>query len=372
MKRIIKGSDPMEKYTSNINADKLGIIDGMIDWVRVVDRNNVVLYANKKMKEDLGEEIIGKKCYEVLCRNNRCEYCISSSTLKDGSIMRKQYSFGNRTYMIVSSPLFSDDGKIEGSVEVFRDITNELLLAEQIKEKNKKLNDDINFAKNMQKRMLPPKGMYNGVSIDYLYESSESLSGDFFDVFEIDENNTGIYICDVVGHGVTASLLTIFVRQSLRTIAKGNMSINKIMKELHKTFLALNLDYDKYFSVFFGVFNKASYEFKYVNAGHNSVPILIGNKNITMLKSKGYPIANIFDNVSYDVSKISLRVGDKLLFYTDGITEATNNEGMQFGVENLIRTIKSDGNILKKIKLSIDNFSTVQKDDYAVLLAEIL
>ena len=252
----------MEKYTSNINADKLGIIDGMIDWVRVVDRNNVVLYANKKMKEDLGEEIIGKKCYEVLCRNNRCEYCISSSTLKDGSIMRKQYSFGNRTYMIVSSPLFSDDGKIEGSVEVFRDITNELLLAEQIKEKNKKLNDDINFAKNMQKRMLPPKGMYNGVSIDYLYESSESLSGDFFDVFEIDENNTGIYICDVVGHGVTASLLTIFVRQSLRTIAKGNMSINKIMKELHKTFLALNLDYDKYFSVFFGVFNKASYEFK--------------------------------------------------------------------------------------------------------------
>jgi sigma-B regulation protein RsbU (phosphoserine phosphatase) len=372
MKRIIKGSDPMEKYTSNINADKLGIIDGMIDWVRVVDRNNVVLYANKKMKEDLGEEIIGKKCYEVLCRNNRCEYCISSSTLKDGSIMRKQYSFGNRTYMIVSSPLFSDDGKIEGSVEVFRDITNELLLAEQIKEKNKKLNDDINFAKNMQKRMLPPKGMYNGVSIDYLYESSESLSGDFFDVFEIDENNTGIYICDVVGHGVTASLLTIFVRQSLRTIAKGNMSINKIMKELHKTFLALNLDYDKYFSVFFGVFNKASYEFKYVNAGHNSVPILIGNKNITMLKSKGYPIANIFDNVSYDVSKISLRVGDKLLFYTDGITEATNNEGMQFGVENLIRTIKSDGNILKKIKLSVDNFSTVQKDDYAVLLAEIL
>ena len=91
-----------------------------------------------------------------------------------------------------------------------------------------------------------------------------------------------------------------------------------------------------------------------------------------MLKSKGYPIANIFDNVSYDVSKISLRVGDKLLFYTDGITEATNNEGMQFGVENLIRTIKSDGNILKKIKLSVDNFSTVQKDDYAVLLAEIL
>lgn len=361
----------MEKY-KNIGLNRLGIVDGMIDWVRVVDKNNTVLYANKKMQEDLGEEIIGKKCYEVLCRNNRCEYCISGTTLEDGSIMRKQYNFGNRTYMIVSSPLYDDDGEIEGSVEVFRDITNEVLLAEKIKEKNKKLNDDINFAKNMQKRMLPPRGMYNGVSIDYLYESSESLSGDFFDVFEIDENNTGIYICDVVGHGVTASLLTIFVRQSLRTIAKGAMSINKIMKELHKTFLSLNLDYDKYFSVFFGIYNKISLEFKYVNAGHNSVPVLIHGENIKMLKSKGYPIANIFDNVSYDVSRINLHVGDKLLFYTDGITEAANDEGVQFGVENLIKTIKSDGNILKNIKSAVDNFNKVQKDDYAVLLAEII
>jgi len=241
-----------------------------------------------------------------------------------------------------------------------------------MEEKDKKLNDDINFAKNMQKRMLPPKGMYNGVSIDYLYESSESLSGDYFDVFEIDENNTGIYICDVVGHGVTASLLTIFVRQSLRTIAKGSMSINKIMKELHKTFLSLNLDYDKYFSVFFGIFNKSSLEFKYVNAGHNSVPILIHGENIKMLKSKGYPIANIFDNVSYDVSRVNLHVGDKLLFYTDGITESANDEGVQFGVENLIRTIKSDGNIIINIKCAVDNYNKVQKDDYAVLLAEII
>lgn len=371
MKRIIKGSDPMEEY-KNISLNQLGIVDGMIDWVRVVDKNNVVLYANKKMQEDLGDIIIGKKCYDVLCRNKRCEYCISNITLEDGSIARKQHRFGDKTYMIVSSPLLDEDGKIKGSVEVFRDITNEVLLTEKINEKNKKMSDDIKFAKNMQKRMLPPKGMYNGISIDYLYESSESLSGDFFDVFEIDENNTGIYICDVVGHGVTASLLTIFVRQSLRTIAKGSVGINKIMKELHKTFLALNLDYDKYFSVFFGIFNKSSFEFEFVNAGHNSVPILINNKNVRMLKSKGYPIANIFDNVSYDVSSVNLSVGDKLLFYTDGITEATNDEGIQFGVENLIRIVKSDGNILKNIKSSVENFSRVQKDDYAALLAEII
>lgn len=361
----------MEEYKKMI-PKQIGIVDGMIDWVRVVDKENIVMYANKKMRDDLGEEIVGKRCYDVLCRENRCENCISSITLKNGSIMRKHSEVGDKTFMIVSSPLLDDSGEIKGSVEVFRDITKEVILAKEINEKNKKMSDDIDFAKNMQKRMLPPKGMYNGVNIDYLYESSESLSGDFFDVFEIDEDNTGIYICDVVGHGVTASLLTVFVRQSLRTIAKGHIGINKIMKDLHKTFLSLNLDYDKYFSIFFGIYNKSSFEFQYVNAGHNSVPILISDNNLEMLKLKGYPIANIFDNVSYISNKVKLNVGDKILLYTDGITEATNSDGLQFGIDNLVNIIKSEGNILQNIKSSVENFSKVQKDDYAVLLAEIL
>lgn len=373
MKKInSQGSDPMEQYGKNINEDQLSIVDGMIDWVRVVDKNNTVLYANKKMREDLGD-IVGKRCYDVFCTKTKCDNCISSITLEKGCIMKKQSVIDNKTYMVVSSPMHDEFGEITGSVEVFRDITTEMNLTKKINEKNKKMSDDINFARNMQKRMLPPKGMYNGVNIDYLYESSEFLSGDFFDVFKVDEENTGIYICDVVGHGVTASLLTIFVRQSLRTISKGNIRINNIMKELHKTFLALNLDYDKYFSVFFGIYNKKTCDFNYVNAGHNSEPILFTkNGKITMLKSKGYPIANIFDSVQYDVSSIKLNVGDRLFFYTDGITEAANEEGIQYGVQNIINIIENEGSILKNIKSSLNDYCKVHKDDYAILMAEII
>jgi sigma-B regulation protein RsbU (phosphoserine phosphatase) len=136
--------------------------------------------------------------------------------------------------------------------------------------------------------------------------------------------------------------------------------------------LSLNLDYDKYFSVFFGIYNKNTHEFKYVNAGHNSVPVLIRDDSIKTLMLKGYPIANIFDNVDYTVEKVTLKVGDKILLYTDGITEATNSQGVQFGFDNLIQTLSAEGNILKNIKESLNNFSTDHKDDYAVLLAEII
>ncbi|HAQ39827.1 MAG TPA: phosphatase [Clostridiales bacterium] len=358
----------------NIQLDKsqLGIVDGMIDWVRVVDKNNTVLYANKKMKEDLGD-IVGRRCYEVFCIDKNCDCCISKSTIANGSIMKKEASIGDRTFMVISSPMWDKAGKTICSVEVFRDITKEKDLAKKIKEKNRKMSDDIKFARNMQIRMLPPKGMYNGLSIDYLYESSESLSGDFFDVFKIDEENTGVYICDVVGHGVTASLLTVFVRQSLRTIAKGTMSLNKIMKELHKTFLALNLDYDKYFSVFLGVYNKTTHEFSYVNAGHNSEPILLRKDgDISLLNSKGYPIANIFDNVKYDVSMLNLNIGDKLFLYTDGITEAKNEANQQYGTDSLINAIQMEGNILNNLKTSINEYCKIHKDDYAVLMVEII
>jgi sigma-B regulation protein RsbU (phosphoserine phosphatase) len=356
----------------NLDESQLGIVDGMIDWVRVVNKNNIVLYENKKMKEDLGD-LVGKKCHEVFDSDKKCDYCISSITMEKDIIQRKEASIKNRIYMVVSSPMHDKSGKTVCAVEVFRDITKEKDLARKVNEKNKKMTDDIKFARNMQIRMLPPKGMYNGLSIDYLYEASESLSGDFFDVFKIDEENTGVYICDVVGHGVTASLLTIFVRQSLRTIAKGNINLNKTMKELHKTFLSLNLDYDKYFSVFFGIYNKSTYEFSYLNAGHNSRPVLMRkNREISLLNSKGYPIANIFDNVKYTVNNINLNIGDRLFLYTDGITEAQNDEGQQYGTERLINEIKREGNILVNLKKSLNEYCRIHKDDYAILMAEII
>ncbi|MFA9424590.1 MAG: SpoIIE family protein phosphatase, partial [Sedimentibacter sp.] len=340
----------------------------------VIDKNNIVFFANKKMKEDLGESILGKKCYEVFCTGKKCDNCISNETLSNGSIHRKETILNDKTYMVVSSPMIGENNEIIGSVEVFRDMTIEKELAKKINEKNKKMSEDIAFSRNMQMRMLPPKGIYNSVNIDYLYESSESLSGDFFDVFNMDSDNVGIYICDVVGHGVTAALLTIFVRQSLRTIAKGKSNPDKIIAELHKTFLALNLDTEKYFSVFFGIYNKITHNFQFVNAGHNSLPMLLKNnsKEIEILESKGYPICNIFDSVEYDVKTVKLNEGDKLFFYTDGITEARNELGQEYGVEKLMEIIKSSHNILEELKSSLDKYSDVQRDDYAILMAEII
>lgn len=362
----------MNEILEQLNIEQFNIVDGMIDWVRVVDKSNTVIYANKMMLKDLGNDIIGKKCYSVLQSDKKCTNCISFNTLMTGKINNKESEYNGKIYNVISSPLKNSLGEIIASVEVFRDITKEKQLAKCLKENNTKMVNDLRFAKNMQKRMLPPKGNYNGLNISYIFEPSEMLSGDVFDVFQIDSENTGIYMCDVVGHGVSASLLTMFVRQSLRTISKNSVDINKIMGELHKTFLGLNLDADKYFSIFFGIYNKNKKTFTYVNAGHNTAPIVLEEEKITELKAIGYPICNLFDSVEYDESSINLHKGDKLIFYTDGIVEAKNKDNEEFGTNRLINIIKKRENILDSVNHTFHEFCGKQKDDYAMLMLEII
>ncbi|QSX05317.1 SpoIIE family protein phosphatase [Sedimentibacter sp. zth1] len=363
----------MKQYLDDIINNHIYMLDEMMDWVRIVDKSGDVLYANKKMCSDFNRDLRGEKCYNLLDRKAKCGECISNYTIRTGEANEKEIKLSDKTYNVTSSPFTGDNGEVLAAVEVFRDITYAKRLTEELNYKNKVMTNDINFAKNMQKRMLPPKEIYNGLKIDHLYEPSDMLSGDMFDAFKINDEKTGLYICDVVGHGVSASLLTMFVRQSVRTLIRNQHDIVKMMKELHKMFLSLNLDSDKYFSIFFGIYDKNKREFSYINAGHNTKPILYSNRGITFLESKGYPICNLFEDVEYDVSTIKLQINDKLLFYTDGIIEAKNNNSEEFGEDRIIDIIKDSKNILIDIYYSVKKFSVGSlKDDCALMIVEVV
>src|SRR5690606_28025437 len=118
--------------------------------------------------------------------------------------------------------------------------TRERKLELELIERNTKMINDIKFAEKIQRRILPKKGLYKNVKIDHLYKPSEMLSGDIFDVFIIDEDKLGVYICDVVGHGITASMMTMFVRQTMRSIKDFVVQPSVALTELQKSFSSLD------------------------------------------------------------------------------------------------------------------------------------
>ncbi len=364
----------VEKKIEEYGMLNYHVLEGMADWVRVVDKEGTIIYANKTMKEALGYNIVGMKCYKSHGKTMPCSFCITDRSISTGEIVQKEERINGRYFSVKSSPVTNSEGKVFAAVEVFRDVTRERKLELELIEKNKKMSKDLRFAKRIQERILPNRETLDNIAIDYIYKPSELLSGDMFDVFHIDEENIGIYISDVSGHGVAAAMMTMFIRQTMRAIKDDIVSPSAALSELYRRFSTLNFDVDKYFTIFYGVFNKSTYEFKYANAGHNCIPIKYNNDGKEMLEVKGYPMTLLFDEIFYKEETVTLKKGDNILFYTDGITEAKNREGKEFGIESVIRIIDDHTeNILNDINNNIvmHNWGE-QHDDFAVVLMEVI
>ena len=168
--------------------------------------------------------------------------------------------------------------------------------------------------------------------------------------------------------------MRLFVCQTMRAIRHDILSPARALEQLHQRFITLDLGVDKYFTIFYAIYNIKDRNFKYSNAGHNCIPIKYNSNEFSLLKTNGFPISLIFNEINYKENEINLNTGDKILLYTDGITEVKNIDGEEFGMERVIEIIKENKeNVLNKIVESVENFRWGdQEDDFAMVLMEVL
>lgn len=338
------------------------ILENMADLIRVKNMDNKVIYTND-------DSLNGFDFSEIY--NEEEDSTLNFSSV-DGNIQRA-VKINNKNYSIKSSPIYNKDSEVIGSIEVFRDVTREKDLEIELTDRNHEIENDLIFAKNIQQRILPKKGDYGDVTIDYRYEPSKYLSGDMFDIFKIDEDNIGIYIVDVSGHGIAASMLTVFIRQTMYNITPNSTNPSETLHDLQEKYQELRLEPDRYFTIFYGIYNTKKREFKYANAGHNSIPFLFNEDSITMLVNYGLPILGFDTPNTYKDKIISLSTGDSVFLYTDGLIEAKNKNGEEFGEDRVkLSILNNDGNLLEEIERKLDIFKdTDQLDDVAMVLMTV-
>lgn len=309
------------------------IINGMNDWVRVLDRNDTIIYMNQAMTEGLACNAIGMKCYKALGKSEPCENCTSRKAVFDGHPYEKEEAIGDRTFSVVSSPVKEPTGEITAVVEVLRDITQVKKLQKKILEQNKKLQNDLDIAKKLQCSLLPKELPDDKVKFSFIYKPCEDLGGDYLDIFKIDDEHMGLYIADVSGHGVSASMLTIFLRSSIN---KRTLSPARALEALYRDFNRHGFGQNLYITVFYAILNLKEKSMVYSNAGHNVSPIIFGSNRFELLRLPGIPISDWMEKPVYTERQISLGKGDRLFFYTDGIIEMRNQQNEQFGEERLL------------------------------------
>lgn len=305
----------------------------MYDWVRVVDTQNNVIYMNKAMEQGLGGQATGQKCHELLGRNEPCENCISRKSVFEGKTQEKEETINGRTFSVMSSPLRNSEGKVIAAVEVLRETTHIKKLYQEMQEQNRKLKKDVEMARKLQSSLLP--GPLDDPRLDFslLYMPCESLGGDFIDIFYLDRTHLGMYIADVSGHGVQASLLTVFLRS---TLSKKTLSPAKALEELYLEFNQSKLDRDLYIAMFYSIIDLDSKTMLYSNAGLNVAPIVYGQDRFELLRMPGIPISNWLKAPGYQDGSVHLAAGDKFFMYSDGILEIRNESNEQFGEDRLL------------------------------------
>ncbi|PAB58464.1 PP2C family protein-serine/threonine phosphatase [Anaeromicrobium sediminis] len=368
------------KYKRRLKTQKeffQDILSNMTDWVRVVDKENKVLFINEPMKKSLGD-IVGKECYRALNKTSPCKNCISNIGICKGTSFTKEEIVDGKIYSVVSSPVWDEEKKTYCAVEVFRDVTEQKKMEELIISQNQKMKKDLEFAKRLQLRLLPNDGEYNGLKIASKYTPSEHLGGDLFDVVEIDEENTGVYIADVSGHGVTSSMMTMFIKQTIKNLCESAVDPAYTLKNLYGQYQELGIESAYYITIFYGVYNKKNKTFKYANAGHNCLPVLISEDKIKELEISGIPICRLFEEVDYEQDIIELKKGDKILLYTDGISEAVHPKKGFFTNERVLKICqenkkKNVGILVYKLLRKVKEYTNNQiKDDIAMIAMEVL
>lgn len=312
------------------------IIDGMFDWVRVMDKDDNVIYMNKAMSDNLKNPVIGTKCYEAVGRSKPCENCTSRRAVFDGHSYEKEELIGNQVFSVMSSPVKNREGETIAVVEVLRDTTQLKHLQQQILKQNKKLKDELSMARKLQCSLLPKELPEDKVSFSFIYKPCEALGGDFLDIFKIDDNHIGLYIADVSGHGVPASMLTIFLRSSFN---KKSLSPSQALKDLYKEFNNSSLDENLYITMFYAILDLKAKTMAYSNAGHNVSPVIFNTGRFELLRLPGIPISNWLEDPAYEDACVKLNTGDRLFFYTDGIVEMRNKANEQFGDERLLELL---------------------------------
>lgn len=238
----------------------------------------------------------------------------------------------------------------------------------ELEELNGILLNDIEYAREMQRCLLPSQMPYNmSVSFDVVYLAASNLSGDFYNVVKLDENNIALYIGDVSGHGISAAMLTVFAYQNIIQLKEREGSSEEILDPsyvldtIYKSFNKTNIPDDKYIVMLYGVYNTREKTFKYSSAGINVSPYIVKNSGkLFEVNSKGFPICKLGSLVSpkYIDRVLYLEKGDKLFFYSDGLVEAKNTNGDLYGVEKLQKILK------EKYHLNTTDINTLIKSDF--------
>jgi serine phosphatase RsbU (regulator of sigma subunit) len=249
---------------------------------------------------------------------------------------------------------------------------------DQLYEKNELIKKEMESARKVQQFIIPEDFSfisYPQVSATYL--PMEDIGGDFYDCYQLENGNIGFLIADVTGHGIPAALVVTMSKMIFSIYAPRYSSAKQLLTRVNSEVFKLLLDY-QYISAFYAIYDPKKKILRYSNAGH-CLPLLY-KKTTNKIKSldteQGF-FVGMMEESFYMEKAVKIEKGDRLIMYTDGITEIQGKDKSEFGIEKLASYTVKNNNLTKddfclNLLNTINVFSNNAKknDDIALLNIE--
>ena len=239
---------------------------------------------------------------------------------------------------------------------------------------------DLEIARDIQKWLLPASPpQIPGLSIAFATRAANTVAGDYYDVFprpapDSSEPRFLLTVADVAGKSVPAALLMATFQASLRTLSSVPCSLAELTAGMNRYASSNSQEGRRFTTAFLAEFNASSRALTFINAGHNA-PILRRSSGVIERLEKGGLPLGIDANAAYESGEVTLQSGDWLVIFTDGVVEAVNQRGTEYGEPQLLNVLQAGTSVtpeelLRRIMGDLDTFvgETPQHDDITCML----
>ena len=264
----------------------------------------------------------------------------------------------------------------------FNQISSNLETISDDIENNKRLISELDVASEIQRDILPKESpSIEGLDIVANTIAADEMGGDSFDLLQ-NKDNTYIYIGDVTGHGVPASLVMMMVNTLITAFAENGYGMKDMISKTN-AILREKVSSSRFMTLLMLRWNETREEMSWLGAGHEYLLVYRAEtREVEAIKGGGIALkmTENIDNILEEKKIDHLKDGDVVLLYTDGITEAKNPEGEMYEVERLIRALRINGHrstaegIFDSISEDFSNFilDTNQEDDITLIIVKKL
>ncbi|MEI6351486.1 MAG: SpoIIE family protein phosphatase [Verrucomicrobiota bacterium] len=253
-------------------------------------------------------------------------------------------------------PFRDSEGNVIGTFGLSREVTEKkraedqlAKFAAELRSKNEALEEELAMARELQYTMLPQRyprfrdaSGEKSLNFHHFYQPSAAVSGDFFDIFKISKDIAGIFICDVMGHGVRAALVAATMRALVEEFRAKWCDPAEFLAEVNRA-LRRSLRHARtplFSSAFYLVADLAKGEFRYANAGHPR-PLRLNSEGVSALDCSPGSVLGLFDEVAFEASSCKLAPHDKILLFTDGLYEVEGADDQVYDYSRLLKAAEN-------------------------------